>query len=42
MYANIEELDLPSDFPILKGTYKKFNSEWYQKIGTTIAFTMII
>ena len=42
MYFNIEEIDLPIDFPILKGKYKKFNVEWYKIVGSTIIVTMIL
>ena len=42
MYFNIDELDLPVDFPILKGDYKKFNVEWYKVVGSTIFVTMVL
>jgi len=42
MYANVDEANLPSDFPILRGDYKKFNIDWYKVVGSTLMMTMII
>jgi len=42
MYANVEEVDLPSYMPILQGSYKKFNLDWYKVVGSTLMMTMII
>ena len=40
--ANAEDkLNLPDDFPILRGSYKKFKPEWYKIVGSTICMTMI-
>ena len=42
MYLNVDELDLPDDFPIFRGKYKKFNVEWYKVVGSTIIVTMTL
>jgi hypothetical protein len=40
--ALIPELHLPYGFPILAGAYEDFDPWWYQNVGLTIIFTMII
>jgi len=42
MYGEVEEIDLPDYFPILKGRYKRFNVSWYERVGSTIMVSMIL
>ena len=42
MSADVDEVGLPPDFPILNGKYKKFDIEWYEVVGSTIFVTMIL
>ena len=41
IYADARHLDLPEDFPILQGSYKKFKPKWYKVVGSTICVTML-
>tara|TARA_B110000285_G_C14850081_1_gene479516 strand:- start:8 stop:193 length:186 start_codon:yes stop_codon:yes gene_type:complete len=42
MYADVDEVGLPPEFPIFNGKYKKFGIEWYEVVGSTIFVTMIM
>lgn len=33
---------LPPSFPLLRGSYKDFSTDWYAAVGTTIAFSTFI
>ena len=41
IYIDLNKMDLPFQFPIFQGTFKKFKPEWYNKVGTIIGMTMI-
>jgi hypothetical protein len=42
MHMNVDELGLPEGSPVLRGEFKKFSGDWYEKVGRTITMTMIL